>query len=170
MKLLIISNIISLLVGLGLGAFIFKFIKFLKFNKDIFAKTWYIISNIILFLICAFLYYFRLIWFVAILFLVAIYCKINWLEIISLDKINANAIIFLLLITLLLYPLLSNFKIGDISGNCYDIFNFDKAKEKMNIALGKLTSKDFPQSKFDQEDLSKKIKDVENARKGGNNV
>lgn len=170
MKLLIISNIISLIVGLGLGAFIFKFIKFPKFNKDIFAKTWYIISNIILFLICAFLYYFRLIWFVAILFLVAIYCKINWLEIISLEKINANAIIFLLLITLLLYPLLSNFKIGDISGNCYDIFNFDKAKEKMNIALGKLTSKDFPQSKFDQEDLTKKIQNVENARKGGNNV
>ncbi len=170
MKLLIISNIISLIVGLGLGVFIFKFIKFPKFNKDIFAKTWYIISNIILFLICAFLYYFRLIWFVAILFLVAIYCKINWLEIISLDKINANAIIFLLLITLLLYPLLSNFKIGDISGNCYDIFNFDKAKEKMDTALGKLTSKDFPQSRLDQEDLTKKIQDVENARKGGNNV
>lgn len=170
MKLLIISNIISLLVGLGLGAFIFKFIKFPKFNKDIFAKAWYIISNIILFLICAFLYYFRLIWFVAILFLVAIYCKTNWLEIISLDKINANAIIFLLLITLLLYPLLSNFKIGDISGNCYDIFDFDKTKEKMDTALRKLTSKDFPQSKFDQEELTKKIQDVENARKGGNNV
>ena len=56
MKLLIISNIISLLVGLGLGAFIFKFIKFPKFNKDIFAKVWYIVSNIILFpsyLVCS---------------------------------------------------------------------------------------------------------------------
>ncbi len=170
MKLLIISNIISLLVVLGLGAFIFKFIKFPKFNKDIFAKVWYIVSNIILFLICAFLYYFRLIWFVVILVLVAIYCKIHWLEIISLDKINANAIIFLLLITLLLYPLLSNFKIGDISGNCYDLFNFDKAKEKMDMALEKLTSKDFSRSKLDQEELTKKIQDVENARKGGDNV
>lgn len=54
MKLIIISNVISLLVGLGLGAFIFKFIKFPKFNKDIFAKAWYIISNTILFSICAF--------------------------------------------------------------------------------------------------------------------
>lgn len=134
MKLLIISNVISLIVGLGLGVLIFKFIKFPKFNKDIFAKAWYRMSNIILFLICAFLYYFRLIWFVAIFVLVSVYCKINWLEIVALDKINTNAIIFLLLITLLLYPLLSNFKIGDISGNCYDIFNFDKAKEKMDIA------------------------------------
>lgn len=170
MKLLIISNIISLLVGLGLGALIFRFIKFPKFNKDIFAKAWYRMSNIILFLICAFLYYFRLIWFVAILVLVSAYCKINWLEIVSLDKITANAIIFLLLITLLLYPLLSNFKIGDISGNCYDIFNFDKAKEKMDNALVKLNSKDFPTSKLDKEELMKKIQDVENVRKGGNNV
>lgn len=170
MKLLVITNIISLLVGLGLGAFIFKFIKFPKFNKDIFAKVWYIVSNIILFLICAFLYYFRLIWFVAILVLVSVYCKIHWLEIVSLDKITANAIIFLLLITLLLYPLLSNFKIGDISGNCYDIFNFDKAKEKMDNALIKLTSKDFPTSNLDKEELMKKIQDVENIRKGGNNA
>ena len=170
MKLLIISNVISLIFGLGLGVLIFKFIKFPKFNKDIFAKAWYRMSNIILFLICAFLYYFRLIWFVAILVLVSVYCKINWLEIVALDKINTNAIIFLLLITLLLYPLLSNFKIGDISGNCYDIFNFDKAKEKMDIALVKLTSKDFPTSKLDKEELMKKIQDVENVRKGGNNV
>lgn len=170
MKLLIISNVISLIVGLGLGVLIFKFIKFPKFNKDIFAKAWYRMFNIILFLICAFLYYFRLIWFVAILVLVSVYCKINWLEIVALDKINTNAIIFLLLITLLLYPLLSNFKIGDISGNCYDIFNFDKAKEKMDIALVKLTSKDFPTSKLDKEELMKKIQDVENVRKGGNNV
>lgn len=170
MKLLIISNVISIIVGLGLGVLIFKFIKFPKFNKDIFAKAWYRMSNIILFLICAFLYYFRLIWFVAILVLVSVYCKINWLEIVALDKINTNAIIFLLLITLLLYPLLSNFKIGDISGNCYDIFNFDKAKEKMDTALVKLTSKDFPTSKLDKEELMKKIQDVENVRKGGNNV
>lgn len=170
MKLLIISNVISLIVGLGLGVLIFKFIKFPKFNKDIFAKAWYRMSNIILFLICAFLYYFRLIWFVAILVLVSVYCKINWLEIVALDKINTNAIILLLLITLLLYPLLSNFKIGDISGNCYDIFNFDKAKEKMDTTLVKLTSKDFPTSKLDKEELMKKIQDVENVRKGGNNV
>lgn len=170
MKLLIISNVISLIVGLGLGVLIFKFIKFPKFNKDIFAKAWYRMFNIILFLICAFLYYFRLIWFVAILVLVSVYCKINWLEIVALDKINTNAIIFLLLITLLLYPLLSNFKIGDISGNCYDIFNFDKAKEKMDTALVKLTSKDFPTTKLDKEELMKKIQDVENVRKGGNNV
>lgn len=170
MKLLIISNVISLIVGLGLGVLIFKFIKFPKFNKDIFAKAWYRMSNIILFLICAFLYYFRLIWFVVILVLVSVYCKINWLEIVALDKINTNAIIFLLLITLLLYPLLSNFKIGDISGNCYDIFNFDKAKEKMDNALIKLTSKDFPTSNLDKEELMKKIQDVENIRKGGNNV
>lgn len=170
MKLLIISNAISLLVGLVLGTLIFRFIKFPKFNKDIFAKTWYRMSNIILFLICAFLYYFRLIWFVIILVLVAIYCKINWLEFVSMDKITANTIIFLLLITLLLYPLLSNFKIGDISGNCYDIFNFDKAKEKMDNALIKLTSKDFPTSNLDKEELMKKIQDVENIRKGGNNV
>ncbi len=170
MKLLIISNVISLIVGLGLGVLIFKFIKFPKFNKDIFAKAWYRMFNIILFLICAFLYYFRLIWFVAILVLVSVYCKINWLEIVALDKINTNAIIFLLLITLLLYPLLSNFKIGDISGNCYDIFNFDKAKEQMDTALVKLTSKDFPTSKLDKEELMKKIQDVENVRKGGNNV
>lgn len=170
MELLIISNVISLIVGLGFGVLIFRFIKFPKFNGDIFAKAWYRMSNIILFLICAFLYYFRLIWFVAILVLVSVYCKINWLEIVALDKINTNAIIFLLLITLLLYPLLSNFKIGDISGNCYDIFNFDKAKEKMDTALVKLTSKDFPTSKLDKEELMKKIQDVENVRKGGNNV
>ena len=102
--------------------------------------------------------------------MVAIYCKIHWLEIVSLDKITANAIIFILLITLLLYPLLSNFKIGDISGNCYDLFNFDKAKEKMDMALVKLTSKDFSRSKLEQEELTKKIQDIENARKGGNNV
>lgn len=146
MKLLIISNVISLIVGLGLGVLIFKFIKFPKFNKDIFAKAWYRMSNIILFLICAFLYYFRLIWFVAILVLVSVYCKINWLEIVALDKINTNAIIFLLLITLLLYPLLSNFKIGDISGNCYDIFNFNKVKEKMDTALVNLLQKTFLQA------------------------
>lgn len=91
------------------------------------------------------------------------------MEIILLDKINANAIIFLLFIFLLIYPLISNFKVGDISGNCYDIFEFDKAKEKMDTAIGKLASKDILQSKKDQEELNKKIKNVENIIKGENN-
>ena len=170
MKLLIITNIISLVAGSVLCCLVLKLTEFPIFIKDIWAKIWYIASNFILFLIYAILYYLRLVWFIAIFILTCSYCKNNWMEIILLDKINANAIIFLLFIFLLIYPLISNFKIGDISGNCYDIFKFDKAKEKMDTAIGKLASKDILQSKKDQEELNKKIKNVENIIKGENNV
>ena len=117
MKLLIITNIISLVAGSVLCCLVLKLTEFPKFIKDIWAKIWYIASNFILFLIYAILYYLRLVWFIAIFILTCSYCKNNWMEIILLDKINANAIIFLLFIFLLIYPLISNFKIGDISGN-----------------------------------------------------
>ncbi len=40
----------------------------------------------------------------------------------------------------------------------------------MDTAIGKLASKDILQSKKDQEELNKKIKNVENIIKGENNV
>ena len=79
MKLLIITNIISLVAGSVLCCLVLKLTEFPKFIKDIWAKIWYIASNFILFLIYAILYYLRLVWFIAIFILTCSYCKNNWM-------------------------------------------------------------------------------------------
>ena len=57
MKLLIITNIMSLVAGFVLCCLALKLKVFSKFIKDLWAKIWYIASNFILFLIYAILYF-----------------------------------------------------------------------------------------------------------------
>lgn len=115
--------------------------RFYKEIKDKFANIWNVFINICTVLIYWFLCYFKLLWFFFVLVIVSIYCCANWTSVINFEPFTGNSLILCLMIFLLIFPLILNFKIGNVEGSFCDVFNFSKLQEKLEKNINKLPQK-----------------------------
>lgn len=139
--------------------------------KDFVANIWNIIINFLSVFIYWFLYYFKLLWFVVVLIIVAKYCISHWDSVVIFQPFSGNSLFLCVLIFLVLFPLLTNFKVGNFEGSFCDIFNFSKIHETLERTMKKLTDKTLKaENNREIEALIKKIEILKLEQKGGIDV
>lgn len=173
MKLMIITNIIAVIIGAVSAITLQMLCKHFKLDtkilKNIIARIWFSTCVVVLFILKNLLCCFKHIWFYCLLCAVIFCCYTHLNNAVCFKPINGYSVLFLLMIFLLVYPLISKFKISDCEVQFIDIFKFKNTQEAIDNIIAKLGTNNIKNSRNDIDNLNIEINNLKTIQNGGNN-